>query len=178
MNGRVFQPGFTSVPYHPSPIFPPEVPTMKSLVAALAVLASVAAAPNAGAQFARPEDAILYRQAAFQVVRKHFGSLGAMANGKAPFDARAASADAGVLAAVFRLPYTAFGPGTGQGANTKANPQIWQKMDEFQKDTEAHDAAMTRLIAAAQSGDLAQLKAAFGPAARTCKTCHDSFKDR
>lgn len=45
------------------------------------------AAP-ASAQFAKPEDAIKYRQSALFVMGQHFGRIGAMANGKVPFDAK------------------------------------------------------------------------------------------
>jgi len=148
---------------------------MKKTTAALAVLA--AAVAPAHAQFAKPEDAIKYRQGAFIVMGKHFRSLGDMANGKAPFDARIAAADAEVLAVVSSLPYAAFGPGTERGANTKANPQIWQKTAEFNKDADDSRAEVAKLVAAARGGSLDAIKAAFNPAAKTCKACHDSFKD-
>lgn len=35
---------------------------------------------------------------------------------------------------------------------------------------------VTKLAAAAKSGNLDQLKAAFGPAAGACKACHDDFR--
>ena len=150
---------------------------MKKTFAALAVLAAAALTSNAFAQFAKPEDAIKYRQAAYTLMGKHFHSLGNMATGKAPFDARAAAADAEVLAVVVHLPYTAFGPGTDQGAGTKAAPQIWQKTAEFNKDADDSRAEMAKLVTAARSGSLDALKSAFGPTAKTCKSCHDSFKD-
>ena len=46
---------------------------------------------------------------------RHFGSLGAMANGKAPYNAATAASDADVLAAVHMLPFRAFGEGTDLG---------------------------------------------------------------
>jgi len=52
----------------------------------------------AAAQFAKPEDAIKYRQSALFVMSQHFGRLGAMANGRAPYDAAAAAANAEVVA--------------------------------------------------------------------------------
>jgi len=45
----------------------------------------------------------------------------------------------------------------------------------YAKDMQAETA---KLVAAAKTGDLAQLKAAFGPAAQTCKACHDAFRNR
>jgi cytochrome c556 len=39
-------------------------------------------------------------------------------------------------------------------------------------------AAMVKLVAAARSGNADQLKSAFGPTGKTCKACHDDFKDK
>jgi cytochrome c556 len=151
---------------------------MKKTATLLAMLTVAAVAPSAWAQFAKPEKAIEYRQAAFTVMAQHFGSLGAMANGKAPFDAKTAAADADVLAVVADLPFTAFGPGTDKGATTKAKPGIWQKNADFNKDADDLRAQMPKLVAAAKSGDLNAIKTAFGPTAKACKSCHDSFKEK
>jgi len=151
---------------------------MKKFVPVLVALAAAATAHSAFAQ-AKPEDAIKYRQAAFIVMAKHFGSLGAMANGKAPYDAKVAAADADVLAAVATLPFTAFGPGTDKGAiKTEAKPEVWKDADKFKQADDAMQTEMAKLIPAARSGSLDQLKAAFGPTGKTCKGCHDDFKSK
>lgn len=36
--------------------------------------------------------------------------------------------------------------------------------------------AVAKLSAASKSGNLDQVKAAFGDAGRTCKACHDDFR--
>lgn len=65
---------------------------MKKMIRAAALLAAAAAVSlPAAAQFAKAEDAINYRQSAFAVLGHHFGRLGAMANGKMPYDAAVAS---------------------------------------------------------------------------------------
>ena len=69
----------------------------------------------AAAQFAKPEDAIKYRQSALFVMGQHFSRVGAMANGRIPYDAAAASANAEIVAEMARLPWTAFGAGTEGG---------------------------------------------------------------
>jgi len=151
---------------------------MKKFATLLSALAVAAVAQSAFAQ-AKPEDAIKYRQAAFIVMAKHFGSLGAMANGKAPYDAAVAAADADVLAAVSHLPFTAFGPGTDKGSiKTEAKPEVWKDTAKFKQADDDMRAAMDKLIPAARSGSLDQLKAAFGPTGKTCKGCHDSFKEK
>jgi cytochrome c556 len=150
---------------------------MKKLIPLALVACAAALALPAVAQSAKPEDVIKYRRAAFTVMGKHFGSLGAMANGKAPFDAKVAAADADVIAAVNHLPFTAFLPGTDKG-DTHAKPEVWKEQAKFNDDADKMHAAVDKLVAAAKTGNLDDLKAAFGPAGRTCKACHDDFKSK
>ena len=129
----------------------------------------------AHAQFAKPEDAIKYRKAGFTVMAAHFGRLGAMAQGKVPFDAKAAADNADVLAVVAKLPWSAFGEGTDKG-ETRAKPEIWKEAAKFKEATDKNQAELSKLVAAAKTGNLDNLKSAFGPAAQSCKACHDNFR--
>lgn len=149
---------------------------MKKTLPALLLAASAAllSAP-ASAQFAKSEDAIKYRQSALFVMAQHFGSLGAMANGKAPFDAKVAQENAAVLDAVAKLPWNGFADGT-QGGKAKAD--IWKEKAKFNDHSNQFVTEAAKLSTAAKTGDLAQLKAAFGPTAQTCKSCHDAFRSR
>lgn len=82
--------------------------------AALA-LAFLVAAP-AQAQFAKPDDAIKYRQSALSVMGTHFSRLGAMVSGRAPFDAAVAQESAEIVAFMSKLPWAGFVEGSDQGA--------------------------------------------------------------
>lgn len=126
-------------------------------------------------KFAKPEDAIKYRQNALFLTSQHFGALGAMANGRAPFNAELAKKNGEVLETLAALPWQAFGPGTEGG---KAKPEIWSEKAKFDELAGNYVTEAGKLAAAAKTGDLAQLKAAFGPAAQTCKACHDAFRNR
>ena len=64
----------------------------------VAALAALVAALPAAAQFAKSEDAIEYRQAVMTVMNAHMGRLGAMVQGKVPFDAKAALGNANIVA--------------------------------------------------------------------------------
>jgi len=139
-----------------------------------AALALTMAAP-AQAQFAKPEDAIKYRKASFTVMAAHFGRLGAMANGRVPYDAKAAAENAEVVSALAKLPWTAFGDGTDKG-ETRAKPEIWKESAKFKEASDKMVAEMGKLNTAAKAGNLDALKAAFGPAAASCKACHDNFR--
>ena len=85
---------------------------MKKLSHAVLAAAALVAAVPAMAQFQKPEDAVKYRQSSFYVMGQHFGRLGAMANGKVPFDAKAAAENAAVVETLSKLPWAGFAPGT------------------------------------------------------------------
>ncbi|MFN5510852.1 MAG: c-type cytochrome [Burkholderiales bacterium] len=143
--------------------------------AAATLAAALLASPFAvQAQFAKSEDAIKYRQGAFTVMAAHFGRIGAMVNGRVPYDAKAAAENAAVVAAVSRLPMSAFGPGTDTGREHRAKPEVWRDAAKFQAAGDKMVEATARLSAAA--GDPAALKTAFGAVAASCKACHDDFR--
>lgn len=142
---------------------------------ALAAIAVCAAAP-ASAQFAKPEDAIKYRQSALFVMAQHFGRIGAMANGKAPYDPKAAADSAQIVSTMSHLPWHAFGPGTDKGRETRAKPEIWVEQTKFK---EAQDRLMgetDKLATAAKTENLETLKTAFKDTGAACKNCHDTFR--
>lgn len=147
---------------------------MKTFPALAGVVLFAAALPTS-AQFQKPEDAIKYRQSAFFVMGQNFGQLGAMANGRIPFDGAAALTNAERVAFMARLPFAAFGEGTDKG-NTKAKPEVWAEQARFKELAEKMQAETVKLVAAAKAGNADALKAAFGPIAGSCKSCHDSFR--
>ena len=149
---------------------------MKALVPLVLAAAAATLAIPAAAQFAKAEDAIKYRQSALFVMGQHFSRLGAMANGRAPFDAKAAADNADVVLALSQLPWAGFGPGTDKGAPTKAEPAVWSEPAKFKAASEKLQAEVVKLAAAAKTGNLDNLKAAFGPTAASCKACHDDFR--
>ena len=142
----------------------------------LGVLCATLSAP-ASAQFARAEEAVKYRQGAWFVLNQHFTRIGNMVRGRLPFDGRLALQDAEVVATLARLPAAAFGPGTDLPSD-HARPEIWAEPARFREQNDRLVAETGRLLAAAKTQDLAQIKAAFGPAANTCKECHDAYRSQ
>ena len=150
---------------------------MKSILSIMsAALAITLATPaQAQLQFAKPEDAVKYRKASLTVMAAHFGRLGAMANGRLPYDAKAAAENAELVSALAKMPWTAFGEGTDKG-DTRAKPEIWKESAKFKEAADKMVAEVGKLNTAAKAGNLDALKAAFGPAAASCKACHDNFR--
>ena len=147
--------------------------TFKPLLAAALVLAC----GHAAAQFKSADDAIEYRQGALAVMGHHFGLVGAMANGKVPFDAKVAQANADLVATLARLPWSAFIDGSNAG-DTNAKPEVWSQPDKFKADAQRLVDATVKLAAAAKTGKQDDLKTAFSATAETCKSCHEDFRKK
>ena len=144
------------------------------VTAAIGIATSLTALP-AAAQFQKPEDAIKYRQSAMFVMANHFGRVGAMANGRVPFDANAVQVNADVVAAMSKLPFAGFIDGTDKG-NTKAKPEIWTEAEKFRAGATKMQEEVAKLAVAAKSGNIDTVKAAFGAAGQACKGCHDNYR--
>jgi cytochrome c556 len=149
---------------------------MKNLTRSILAVAAMVSAVPAMAQFQKPEDATKYRQGSFTVMAAHFGRLGAMANGRVPFDAKQAQDNAAVVEFMSKLPWAGFTP-ESQGVKTKAKAEVWSDKAKFDQGAEKMMAEVAKLNVAAKTGNLDNLKAAFGEAAKTCKGCHDAFRD-
>ena len=148
---------------------------MKMILSLLSAAMAITLALPAQAQCAKPEDAVKYRKASYTVMATHFGRLGAMASGRAPYDAKLAAENAEVVGTLAKLPWAAFGEGTDKG-ETRAKPEIWKESAKFKEASDKMQAEITKLNTAAKAGNLDALKTAFAPAAASCKACHDSFR--
>jgi cytochrome c556 len=149
-------------------------------IATLAIIAStLAMSLPAAAQFARPEDAIKYRQSAMFIMVQNAGRIGAMVQGKVPFDAKVAADSAATLEFVSKLPWGAFGEGTDKGANpTRAKPEIWTDKAKYAELAEKLQVETAKLSTAAKTGSLDNIKAAMGGVGGTCNSCHDAFRTK
>ena len=151
---------------------------MKIFACLAATVSLVAMAAPASAQFAKPEDAVKYRQSTLSVMGTHFGRVGAMANGKVPFDAKVAADNAQLVAVMARLPWAGFGPGTDKDSRSKALPEIWTEQAKFKEAGDKLVVEADKLAAAAKTGNLDALKVSFAATADTCKVCHDAYRSK
>lgn len=151
---------------------------MKVPFTALALGATLlVASGTASAQFQKPEDAVKYRQSVMSVMASHFSRIGAMANGRVPFDAKTVQDNAALVETLSKLPWPAFGPESEKATNpNKAKPEIWKEQAKFKESADKMVAEVAKLNAASKTGNLDQIKAAFGGAAASCKACHDAFQ--
>ena len=145
------------------------------LTLAVAALAAAVVPAFAQAQFAKADDAVEYRQSALFLLGNHFGRIGAVVKGDAPFNKDDVIKNAELVATLSKLPWPAF-EGGQTTARSKAKPEVFSDKAKFQQAAEKMETAVATLNTVAKGGDLASIKTAFGEAAQTCKSCHDSFR--
>jgi len=150
---------------------------MKRLLAYIALSTLIAAPLSAQAQFARVDDAVKYRQAAFQVLSTHINRVGAVVKSDMPFDKSTVEVNVAIIELLSKQLWTAF-PAGSDTPHSKSKPEIWKEMDKFKASADKLQVDVGQLSVAAKSGDLNALKTAFGSVTQTCKGCHDSYRNR
>lgn len=149
---------------------------MKPVLPFSLLLAGALLSGPAAAQFQTPEAAIKYRQGAFSVMGAHFSRIAMMAQGIQPYDAKMVASNAEVVANMAALPFNAFGAGTDKGLPNRSKPEIWRETAKFRSASGRMLAEVTKLDAAAKSGDFEAVKLAVGNLGKSCKSCHDDFR--
>lgn len=142
----------------------------------VALVTSIAlAAVSASAVTVADKDAIKFRQSAFFLMSNLFGEINGMAQGRIPMNEAALKERAATLNALVALPFHAFPEGSDKG-QTKAKPEIWMEGDKFKKAISDSQTAIGKLNTAMVAGQFKDLKALAADVGRTCKGCHDQFR--
>ncbi len=97
---------------------------------------------------------------------------------KGIIDAKGATTDAVAQAAKLKTLEIAFVKmfPAGSDKDSKALPTVWSDSAGFMAASKASEVAYDKLSAAAGSGDMAALTAAFADAGKACGGCHDKFR--
>jgi cytochrome c556 len=145
------------------------------LIAGLGLTASGFAAQDAN------EKAIKARQGEMQLRAFNAGPLFGMAKGQVEYDAELASKLAGNLKLLLDLDNgRAWAAGSHNEAypgKTTALPKIWDTYPEISEYGKKYAAAVNELAAVAGNG-LDALKGATGDLGKSCKGCHDEFREK
>lgn len=145
----------------------------KTLVVAL-ISAMAAGAMVGGATLALAQgDVIAQRK------QNRKDAAAAMRGVKGVIDAKGATSGALPHAAKLKeleLAFVKMFPAGSDKGETAALPAIWTDMAGFLAADKVADAAYDKLAAAAGSGDLAALGAAFVETGKACGACHDKFR--
>jgi len=131
----------------------------------------------AQAELTREEYAIKFRRGAYTMIGWYSGPLYRMARGEMAYDKALFARNAEYLAVLSKLPKDGFIPGSDKG-ETKAKPEIWSKADKFKEVNERFESETGKLAELAKSGDFDAVKEQYGKISKTCKSCHDDFKNK
>ncbi|MGB5422595.1 MAG: cytochrome c [Desulfobacterales bacterium] len=128
------------------------------------------------AQFAKPEDAIQYRQSVMFLIGQHFGRMAAVVKGQSPYDKAAFEQNAAIVDTLVKLPWEAFMfPGTDKG-KTGLKSSAFKEEEKFMQDAKKMETETAKLAETSQTGNLDAIKAQFGETGKSCKSCHDDFR--
>ena len=121
--------------------------------------------------------AVEYRQGVMNVYAFNVTSMGDMVKGKTEFDAAAFARHAKDLAAAAQLDLLAGFPEDSINDDSDASDTIWLDWDKFQKRHKDLQEQSAKLAEVAAGGDEAAMREQFGATGKTCKGCHDDFKN-
>src|SRR5271167_3345437 len=132
----------------------------------------------AWAQDVKPDRAIKFRQGILQAQGWNAGIMNAIIKGEKPYNKDEFLLRATYLNELSQMAWEGFIPGSDQGAPTKAKPEIWTEPAKFKQYQLDLQAAASKLVAAARSGDMSVIKPAFNDLGNACGNCHDDFKNK
>ena len=114
------------------------------------------------------------RTTAFKAMMPDFASMGKMVKGEEAYDVEKFKIHAASFAENAKKPFEFF-QNDPQG-NGDALPNIWEKPAEYQKEQDQFLVAVENLNVKAQTGNLEEIKVAYGEVGASCKACHDTYR--
>jgi cytochrome c556 len=148
---------------------------MSKVVLSVALLAGYVGV--AQAEMSKEDYAIKVRKSGFTMLTWYFGPMARMVKGDMPYDKAQFQRNAETLAFLSKLPKDAFIPGSDKG-ETKAKPEVWSKADKFKTANDAMETETAKLAELSKAGNLDALKEQVGKVQKTCKSCHEEFKNK
>ncbi len=124
---------------------------------------------------AKPDVLVKQRQAVMTLQGKYFGPLGAMASGKAPYNAATVQRNAGFLDNLTRMSWDGFDPST-KGEKSRVLPAVYENKAKFDEIGSQLENETARLAAVSRSGDEAAVKAQITAVGKVCGACHNDFR--
>ncbi|WP_313116744.1 c-type cytochrome [Ectopseudomonas guguanensis] len=124
-----------------------------------------------------PDSPLGKRQALFKEMLRVSEGLGGMLRNRIPYDEAGFIAGAAELDRLSREPWQHF-PAVADDARSKANPELWQRQEQFQKmarDLEQATAALVQVTTAPPLRRSA-LEPAMQAVEDSCEACHKAFR--
>ena len=118
-----------------------------------------------------------FRQSIFKLIRSNAGPIGGMARGNIAFDNDVVIKNASRINQLSHMIPDYFAIDTSNySIDTEALAKIWDNKADFEQKAAALQSASAALMETAQAGNESDTKKAIGSIFRTCKSCHDEYK--
>lgn len=124
-----------------------------------------------------PDSPLGKRQALFKEMLKVSEDLGGMLRNRIPYDEAGFIAGAAELDRLSREPWQHF-PAVADDERSKANPELWQRQEQFQKMARDLEQATAALVQATTAPPLRRsaLEPAMQAVEDSCEACHKAFR--
>jgi len=123
------------------------------------------------------EQAVNFRQGAYQVMEWHLRPLVQMIKGARPFDASLYARNALVIQQMGMVIADGFIPGSdAANLKTRARPEVWSNPAGFKSALERFQGEAAKTVEAGKSGNEKAMRAQLGELIRSCSNCHDDFR--
>ena len=124
-----------------------------------------------------PNSPLGKRQALFKEMLKVSEDLGGMLRGRIPYDEAGFITGAAELDRLSREPWQHF-PQVRDDERSKANPEVWERQEQFQKMARDLEQTTAALVQATSAPPLrrSELEPAVKAVEDSCEACHKAFR--
>ncbi|QEP41961.1 cytochrome c [Ectothiorhodospiraceae bacterium BW-2] len=150
---------------------------LKPLVA-LTTLTALLATPPLALADGDQHPAIKYRQASMALIVANVKPMGDMLKNKIPWNEAQFRQYASDLAAVASINQLRGYPDEMVMGKTAAKEAIWDNFDDFSQKMEQFQQGAAELAQVSGSGDRKLIGEAFATVGKSCKSCHDDYKEK
>ena len=123
-----------------------------------------------------PDQLVSKRRAIFKQFTRTLEPMGLVARDRKDYNPREFNISALELEKLSKQPWAYFTP-DGNYPPTHAKAEVWQKPVEFKAAQDQYKVTVSQLVKAAESGDLERIRPAVNEVQKSCKTCHNQFRD-
>jgi cytochrome c556 len=154
--------------------------TSSEALAAVTALALVAVVGLTGCsdepKDTHPDQLVTKRSEVFKQFGKTLEPMGLVARDRQPYNPREFNVNAEELNKLASQPWGYFTPDSNYPP-TRAKPEVWTKAADFKAAQVQYQLSTQQLLKASQSGDLDAIRPAVDNVQKSCKSCHDSFRN-
>ncbi len=120
-----------------------------------------------------------YRKDLMESAGAHMGALGCYMKGQCQLPPKVLKRAARGIGLVGKLSIPAYKtPTPGATVKTTSNAKVWSEWDKFEQGLKAMTERAQELESIAATGERSQMGPAMGKLGKTCKGCHEAFREK